>query len=208
MGADALITIGLTGKYCAGKNYIASLFAQRNLEVIDVDLLGHQALERSRNELIALFSRSIIASDGSIDRKALGHIVFSDRRALRTLEGTVHPHMRQLCIEQIEAYRNQGVRAIVINAALLGRMHLDVLCDNICFVQAPLVLRLARAIQRDGASIASFFHVVHAQRDITPTAITGSQEVYLVKNWGSRAFIHRQVDVFCATMGLEETSGQ
>ena len=208
MGVDALITIGLTGKYCAGKNYIASLFTQRNIAVIDVDLLGHQALERSRDELIALFSRSIVAADGSIDRKELGHIVFSDRRALRSLEGTVHPHMKHLCIEQIETYRQQGVPAVVINAALLGRMHLDVLCDSICFVQAPLLLRLVRSIRRDGASIASFFHVVRAQRDITPTAFTGVQNVYLVKNWGSRTFIHRQVAEFCATMDQEETGGQ
>ncbi|HLW21781.1 MAG TPA: dephospho-CoA kinase, partial [Sphaerochaetaceae bacterium] len=108
MGENALIVIGLTGKYCAGKNHVASLLEQRNLEVIDVDALGHDALERSKDELTALFGRRIIDSDGTVNRQILGEIVFSDQRSLATLEGTVHPRMVQLCVQQIEQYRAEG----------------------------------------------------------------------------------------------------
>ena len=202
MGADALIAIGLTGKYCAGKNYIASLFEERDIPVIDVDILGHQALQSSHEELIALFGRQIIASDGSVDRKVLGRLVFSDQRALRALEGAVHPKMRQLCIQQLEMYRLRGIRAVLINAALLSRMQLDVLCDVVCFVKAPRLLRLARSMRRDGATIASFLKISASQRDICAHALHGAHDLYIVKNCGPKGFIHRQVDEFCATMLL------
>ena len=202
MGADALIVVGLTGKYCAGKNFIASSLEGRNLPVIDVDRLGHQALQSSQDELIALFGREIIAADGKIDRKVLRGIVFSNQRALRALEGTVHPKMRRICMEQLESYRTGGTQAVVINAALLSRMHLEILCDVVCFVATPLPIRLARAMQRDGATISSFIKIASSQRDISVQAMRGVQNLYIVKNWGTKRFIHRQVDEFCATMHL------
>lgn len=202
MGADALITIGLTGKYCAGKNYVASLFEERGISVIDVDRLGHAALEKSKDELIALFSRTIITREGTVDRKRLGDIVFSDSRALATLEGTVHPHMKQLCIEHIEQARTTGAAGVVINAALLNRMQLDILCDTVCFVKAPLLLRFMRAMRRDHATVTSFINMTKSQKDITPLEIRGVQNLYIIKNWGHSSFIHRQVDEFCGSMGL------
>ena len=202
MGADALITIGLTGKYCAGKNHVASLLAQRGLEVIDVDTLGHEALERAKDELTALFGRRIIATDGSVNRKVLGEIVFTDQRSLSALEGTVHPRMVNICIQRLEHYREAGKVGVVVNAALLHRMHLDAVCDTVCFVKAPVLVRLARAMQRDNATIQSFFSIARSQRDITTGMVRGSHSLYIMKNWGSSVFIHRQVDEFCATMGL------
>ncbi len=202
MGRYALIVIGLTGKYCAGKNSIATLFSERDIPIIDVDLLGHDALELSKNELIALFSRSIISAKGAVDRGQLGSIVFSNAQALRSLEQAVHPRMVAKCIEMIETYRQQSERAVVINAALLHRMNLDVICDTICFVKTPWFLRLARAMKRDNATVSTFLRVDKSQEDIEPSAMRGAKSLHIIKNWGRTAFIHRQVDEFCATMGL------
>lgn len=197
-----MIVIGLTGKYCAGKNHIATLFAERDIPIIDVDNLGHEALEKVKPELIALFSRSIITPQGSVDRKVLSSIVFSNPQSLRSLERTVHPQMVAMCITMIEAYREQCERAVVINAALLHRMNLDVLCDTVCFVKTPWFLRLSRAVKRDNATLSSFLRMGKSQEDIEPSTIRGANSLHIIKNWGRTAFIHRQVDEFCATMGL------
>ncbi len=67
-----MIVIGLTGRYCAGKNHIASLFESRGFALIDVDKLGHQTLQEARESLAVTFGREILAEDGAVDRKKLG----------------------------------------------------------------------------------------------------------------------------------------
>lgn len=202
MGGNALTVLGLTGRYCAGKDYVASLFAARGVSVIDVDRLGHQALESSKEELISHFGTDIINRDSSVDRKRLGSIVFADPAQLSRLEQLVHPHMARTCIRMIEDERTAGKGSVLINAALLHRMGLDILCDAVCFVHAPCILRLIRAIHRDSATVGSFMRVERAQQDIRVGTLHGTSTVHILENWGGKPFIHRQVHEFCATMGI------
>ena len=202
MGGDALIVIGLTGRYCAGKNHIASLFERRGFALIDVDKLGHQTLQEARESLAVTFGREILIEDGAIDRKKLGAIVFSDAHRLHQLEQIVHPLMVRQCLRMVEHQRALGAYAVVLNAALLHRMKLDAWCDAVCFVSAPKWLRLLRAIRRDKATVSSFLRVERSQRDIRVGMIDGARTVHIVENWGPVPFIHRQVQEFCATMGI------
>ena len=202
MGGNALITIGLTGKYCSGKSFIAALFTQRDFAVIDVDALGHSALLAVKEQVVNTFGKSILASDGTVNRKALGEIVFADPIKLTMLEALVHPAMVATCKEMIEEYRAQKKKAVVINAALLHRMQLDALCDFACFVYAPNLIRYIRAVRRDKVTISSFLRIAKAQRDICPTRLLGPSSVYILDNWRGDAFIHRQMDEFCATIGI------
>ena len=87
------MVVGLTGKYCAGKNEAARVFAERGFRVVDVDRLGHQALEASRDEIAARFGPGVMDPHGGVDRKKLGKLVFGDRKKLRDLEDIVHPLM-------------------------------------------------------------------------------------------------------------------
>jgi len=202
MGGNALTIIGLTGRYCAGKDHVATLFAERNIPVIDVDKLGHQVLGEVGDQLVSEFGNTIMREDGSVDRKRLGSLVFADPERLKALERIVHPHMVRRCMMLIEAHAQTDKRALVINAALLGRMKLDVLCDAVCFVHAPVLVRLLRSMHRDGSTIKSFLRMEKAQQDITVREIKGAQSVHILENWGRKPFIHRQVHEFCATMGI------
>ena len=83
--------IGLTGKSCSGKDYVARLFGEEFV-VIDEDNLGHVALDNNREKLVAAFGDSII-TDGKVDRKKLGPIVFSDKEKLEKLNSISHPWM-------------------------------------------------------------------------------------------------------------------
>ncbi|MDA8411300.1 MAG: dephospho-CoA kinase, partial [Treponema sp.] len=99
MGRPALILIGLTGGYCAGKNTVAEMLERRGWTSIDVDRLGHQALEIARDEVVGRFDaetrerfgRGLIDAEGRLDRKLLGAIVFSDPRKLAAHEAIIHP---------------------------------------------------------------------------------------------------------------------
>lgn len=194
--------IGLTGKYCAGKNHVASRFEFRGIPVIDVDKLGHEAIDSSHDTLLECFGTGIVGTSGDIDRKRLGAIVFSDAVQLARLEAIVHPKMVETCIRLLEDYRMQGYGCVVLNAALLHRMKLDVLCDAICYISSPVCLRFVRGIRRDGVGIRPFLRIGHSQKDIAVKYLRGAATIHVLRNLGRSTFIHRQVDAFCDTMGL------
>ena len=77
---------------------------------------------------------------------------------------------------------SRGREVAVLNAALLHRMALDVLCDNVCFIQTPLCVRYRRAVVRDGATLASFVQRIRSQKDIKPNLMHGADSVYVMKN--------------------------
>ena len=156
--------IGLTGGYCAGKNTVAELLERRGWTSIDVDRLGHRALELARDEVVgrfdeearSRFGRGLVDEEGRLDRKLLGAIVFSDPRKLAAHEAIIHPVMFALVDEGVETLRKEArtkdgaEAAIVINAAILYKMPIVSSCAAIIEVRAPLPSRIARAKARDG----------------------------------------------------------
>ncbi|MGE4584211.1 MAG: dephospho-CoA kinase [Sphaerochaeta sp.] len=197
-----MMVIGLTGKACAGKNQYAEVFAQAGCKVIDVDLLGHDALEQSKDELLQAFGAAVF-TDGRIDRKALGALVFSNPEKLQLLESITHPKMVSACKAIIDAERSQPTAAVILNAALLKRMGLVTLCDRVLFIDAPLWLRFLRCRKRESLSWRRFLARERAQKDITFHAIGSAVACERMRNSHSKRLIHRQVATYCATIGIK-----
>ena len=197
-----MIVIGVSGKYCTGKSTVSHLIASRGYKEVDVDALGHIALKNSYNELIHVFSNAIATPLKEIDRAVLKKIVFSDSKKLRQLESIVHPKMVKQIKKEIAEEEKKGANAIIINAALLHRMHLDLFCDIICYVYSPLIIRYRRAKVRDSINLRKFLEVNEAQKDINSTLFDTEGDVYIIKNYGKKKFIHRQVDEFCITIDI------
>jgi hypothetical protein len=78
--------IGLTGKYCAGKNHVAALLEARGFEVLDVDKLGHKATEDQKEAIVGLFGPGVLRQDGAVDRRVLGELTFPTRTNLPPLK--------------------------------------------------------------------------------------------------------------------------
>jgi dephospho-CoA kinase len=86
--------IGLTGGIGSGKSTVAAMLAELGADVIDTDKVGHDVYRAGTEgcrQVMAAFGRDIVASDGSIDRRALAARVFADPEALRRLNAIVHP---------------------------------------------------------------------------------------------------------------------
>ncbi len=120
--------VGLTGKYCSGKNMAARVFADRGWDELDIDKFGHDALIDKSEEVIKIFGSGILSTNGGIDRKKLGAIVFGSRKQLLKLESLIHPAMVDRCRIYIE---KNNSRNILINAAILHHMGLNNLCNSI-----------------------------------------------------------------------------
>jgi dephospho-CoA kinase len=167
------LTVGLAGKACAGKDTLVPFFLDRGFSVIDADKLGHGALEANRAAVLARF--------GTVDRPALGRIVFSDPAALADLEAISHPWIA----EEVRRRVAEAPGDVVVNAALLHKMGLYRLCDLVVWVDAPLVTRILRSRRRDGWSWGRIFARIWAQRQLRPQVFPKDVDILRVDNRGS-----------------------
>jgi dephospho-CoA kinase len=145
--------IGLTGGMGSGKSTVSQLLAESGAVIIDADKVGHEAYQpntKTWQELVATFGRQIVAQDGSIDRKKLGAIVFGSPEQLEQLNRIVHPRMFEMMKERIEQYRQQGVKVVVLDAAILFEANWTPLVDKIWVVVASESLVIVRAKARTG----------------------------------------------------------
>ena len=147
--------IGLTGQSGAGKTTVSRVFAEEGFAVIDADIISRQVMEKGQPCLIELaeaFGCDIIREDGSLDRKLLGSIVFSDREKLRQLDGICYPYIIYKIIRRIDELSQQGCGLIMLDAPTLFESNADDLCDLIISVTADEDIRLERIINRDNIS--------------------------------------------------------
>jgi dephospho-CoA kinase len=195
-----MVVVGLTGKACSGKNVIAGMLADKGWRIVDVDKLGHPILQQAADEVRRDFGPETIGPDGVVNRKALGVLVFADPSKLKTLEAITHPRMVAECKRIIAEETASGGQVVVLNAALLSRMHLDGLCDLVVFVRVPWYIRYRRAQMRDGMDLARFRNRDASQKDIAIDTIAPGRKVVVLDNAGSLESIHRQVAALCDTI--------
>ena len=174
------MVVGVAGKYCAGKSTVAEVLAESGYAVIDVDGLGHEALTRRIADVRRTFGDEYIDSDGAVDRRKLGGLVFRDHEAMRDLERIVHPEMVQMVRERLAAATGH----VVVNAALLFPMGIDALCDIALWVRAPLFTRLLRACRRDRLPLTDILRRFWTQRELSPQPSRPDVDIHTVENRG------------------------
>lgn len=148
--------IGITGGIASGKSFVASCLESLGCVSVDADQLGHAVLlvPDVIGRLRQSFGPSILASDGTIDRKRLAAVVFGDNdEALSNrskLERIVHPEIRKLAEQKIEQLKSspRPPRAIIVDAPLLIEAGWVSLCDYVLFIDTPDEVRMQRALGR------------------------------------------------------------
>ena len=149
--AGHIPVIGLTGGIGAGKSTVTQMLEELGAAVIDADKVGHQIYLPDLPawwEIVETFGPGVLNADRTVNRQALGKIVFGDPEALRTLNRIVHPKMFDRMAELIAELRARGgMKAIVVEAAILIEAHWQPLADQVWLVIAsePVVIeRLAK----------------------------------------------------------------
>ncbi len=148
-----MLTIGVTGPTGAGKTSVLAALGELGCACVDCDRLYHRLLDTSPilvDELTDRFGRSILNSQGGVDRKALGRLVFSDQAALADLNAIAHRHVVAACISLVRTAKAQGKKAIALDAVALLESGLGAMCNVTVAVTAPEEVRLRRIMARDG----------------------------------------------------------
>jgi dephospho-CoA kinase len=172
--------IGLTGTYCAGKNYIARLLEERGFDTLDVDKLGHQVIEAEKGAILNRFGDSLLRQDGTIDRRALGKRVFGKPGELAALEEIIHPGANRMTEEWIR----RGGKPGIINAALLHRSSAFKELDFIILVQAPVLTRFFRAWKRDRLPLGQLIRRFGSQKKFIAQYLNEKADIYIIDNRG------------------------
>ena len=146
-----MIVIGLTGPIGCGKSTVAAWLGELGATVIDADVVARGVTPPGSAALAAVveaFGASVVAGDGTLDRAALGRIVFADPAALRRLEAIIHPAVRPVILAEIEAARERGAEAAVVEAIKLVEGGLAALCDEVWLVTCAPYVQVARVRAR------------------------------------------------------------
>jgi dephospho-CoA kinase len=165
--AGCIPVIGLTGGIGAGKSTVTQRLEELGAAVIDADKVGHQIYVPELpawREIVATFGQEVLNADRTINRQALGKIVFADPEALRTLNHIVHPRMYDRMAELIAELRTQGgVKAIVVEAAVLIEANWMSLVDQVWVVVASEAVVVDRLAQQRSLSAAQVRTRIAAQ---------------------------------------------
>ena len=138
-----MLVLGLTGNIGCGKSSVYTIFMENNIKVVDADIVARQIFDDKNllNEVFSTFGESIKNQDGSLNRRALGNIVFNDDEKLILLNNLTHPKIKQKILSKVEEYKNQGEKIVVIDAALL------IEDDYIPYIQKLILITCRKEIQ-------------------------------------------------------------
>lgn len=186
--------IGLTGGIAAGKSTVSARLSRLGAAVIDHDVLAREVVAPGSPGLAAVveaFGEEALTVLGSLDRSALGRIVFADPKARAILNGIVHPRVMRAATEREAAARAEGHDVVVHDIPLLVETGQGGHFDELVVVDAPAELRVRRLMEDRGMSATDAWRRLAAQAD--DEARLEAADVVLDGS-GSVADLHAQVD--------------
>lgn len=151
-----MMLVGLTGGVATGKSTVAKMFRRRGAIVIDADELARDVVQPGKpawREIVMAFGKGILHPDCTIDRHALGAIVFHDKKNLRRLERIIHPRVAREQAKLVKRAEKKDPQAVVIyDVPLLFEVGIDKRVDRIIVVTADRETQITRLRKRNGLS--------------------------------------------------------
>lgn len=190
----------VTGPMAAGKNAASTILEQKGFAAVDADELVHQALADSvfQQHVIQTFAEdaakqhiTLLKKDGSLDRRALGALIFQNKKLLAKQEALVHPEVDRLINEFIALHPDKN---IVLNATVLYKVPAIKKCIAVIYVDAPLVTRFFRAKQRDGIKTIQILQRFFSQRKLFAKYRAANADIYRVTNTGNLKALEQKID--------------
>lgn len=151
---EGVMVVGLTGQTGAGKSTVSKAFRKYGFALIDADHISREVVTKGSsclNELKDCFpANNIILEDGTLNRRELARIVFSDAKKRELMNSIMYPYIMGCILQQIHDYADSGRKMILLDAPTLFESRADDFCELIISVVAKEPLRLERIMKRDG----------------------------------------------------------
>ena len=195
--------IGLTGGIASGKSTVSRFLAEMGAVIINADEVAHETLKSDielQQEIVADFGDQILTAEGRIDRERLGEIVFTNPDALARLNRIMHPRLYEMVRAQLENYRQQKVKVVILEVPLLIEAGWTALVDEIWVTVASEATVLGRlqqqvglsskqALARIGSQMPAKDRIKHADVVIDTDCSLDELKARVAKPWQERAGI-------------------
>jgi dephospho-CoA kinase len=196
-----MLVIGLTGSIGMGKSTVARMFADAGVPVFDADAVV-RALQAPGGGLVERIGEVFpgCVRSGTLDRECLAAIVLSDRAKLATLEGIVHPAVREARERFIADHA--GAPALLFEIPLLFETGGEDEFDKVVVVSAPADVQRARVLQRPGMTAAKLDSILARQ---TPDEEKRARADFIVDTGTDLSTTQSQVRDILACLGICDT---
>lgn len=145
------MVIGLTGGPATGKSLVTAELKRLGAAIVDADVIAREITQKGApayDEICREFGAGILLKDGSLDRKALGRLIFADDKKRKRLNEITHPGIRARIRQEVEALKESS-RIVVVDAPLLFEAGLDTEMDSVIVVYADEERQVERLKARD-----------------------------------------------------------
>lgn len=177
-----VLVVGLTGQTGAGKSTVSKVFSDNGFAIINADLISRKVVEKGTKcleEIVDIFKDVILNSDGTLNRKALGNIVFTDKTKLEMLNTIIYPYITSEILNEIKHLSDSGKKLVLLDAPTLFESHADDFCEIIISVLSDEEIREERIIKRDGLTKKQANDRMNSQLDAEYFA---SHSDYVIEN--------------------------
>ena len=189
-----MMLVGLTGGVATGKSTVAKIFKQCGAVVIDADELARDVVNPGKvawREIVKTFGKTVLNPDRTINRRALGTIVFRSRAKLRRLERIIHPRVaREQARLTRQAARNDPKAVVIYDVPLLFEVGIDKRVDETIVVTADRETQISRLKKRNSLSRAEAIRRIRSQM---PLAKKIQRASHVLQGTLPRPSLRRQV---------------
>jgi dephospho-CoA kinase len=145
-----MLLVGLTGGIGSGKSTVARFLGDHGAVIVDADVFAREAVRAGSDAFRAVVQRfgdEVVGADGELDRAKVASIVFADRAALADLEAIIHPEVRRMIADAIQAELDTNHVVVLVNPLLIEMgAHRD--CDVVVVISADPETQVARTVAR------------------------------------------------------------
>ena len=190
-----MLIIGLTGNIGCGKSSLSKIFMEKNIDVVDADIVSRRIFEDEEllQAVFKQFGPSIKNDDGSLNRRALGNIVFNDDNKLIELNNLTHPRLKEKILGEIENIRNQNKKLVILDGALLVEGgYLDHI-DKLLVVTCEESIQIKRIMDRDNCTKQEALSRINSQMSQDEKVKYAD---YVINNSGSLQDLKNKADSF------------
>lgn len=190
----SVTVIGLTGGIASGKSTVANFLSENGFVIVDADIASRKAVEAGSSgleEIRTVFGDVVIQEGGTLNRKALGEIIFKDKNQREKLNAIVHPRVRDI----MEAEKEEGLaldKPVVMDIPLLFENKLEHTVDEVWVVYVPKEVQIERLMARNQLSLEEAESRVSSQLSIEEKKQKADK---VIDNSGSLQSLYHQLEL-------------
>ncbi|MDF8368824.1 dephospho-CoA kinase [Weissella paramesenteroides] len=189
-----MFKLGLTGGIATGKTTISNYLKTKGIPVLDADEYARKVVEPGTpglTDIVNTFGKQVLQSDGSLNRKLLGQIIFNDMTARQKLNDITHPRIQQMMTDELQKLAKGKTPLVILDIPLLLENHNIAGADAIMVVTVPESIQLNRLMQRNNLTKEEAQRRLDAQMPLSEKEKLAD---FIVDNSGTIANTLTQVD--------------